>query len=244
MENNSNKKVAYMTIDDAPYADFRERVDYLEARGIKAIWYGEGKRMEEQVEDIIYAIKKGHIIGNHSYDHPHFSEIDVEEGKRQIKVTDEIIENIYKQAGVVRPIKTFRFPYLDHGEAEFFVSDWEVGKVKAYQAFLKDFGYTLPELPGITYDWYKNAGFLDCISLCCTYDSFDWSAESKWAEPGYETKELVMKRLDERVPEDGRGLNDPGSNEIVMMHAYPDMDLWTGIIEGILSKGITFEMPI
>ncbi len=46
----------------------------------------------------MFAIKKGFIIGNHSYAHPHFSKITKEEAFEQIKKTDKIIEEVYKKS--------------------------------------------------------------------------------------------------------------------------------------------------
>jgi peptidoglycan/xylan/chitin deacetylase (PgdA/CDA1 family) len=105
------QKIAYLTIDDGPTEDMKEKINFLDSKGIKAIWFCQGRELEKFPDQAIYAIKKGHIIGSHSYDHPNFSEIDLEEAKNQIEKTDKIIDDLYSQAGISRPIKVFRFPF-------------------------------------------------------------------------------------------------------------------------------------
>ncbi|RLE93929.1 MAG: polysaccharide deacetylase, partial [Thermoprotei archaeon] len=103
-------KIAYLTIDDAPSRDFKHKIEYLESKGIKATFFCQGRFLEERLEEAVDAIRKGHVIGNHSYDHPRFSEITLEEAERQIRRTDELIEEAYRLAGVPRLYRVFRFP--------------------------------------------------------------------------------------------------------------------------------------
>jgi len=108
-------KIAYLTIDDCPSIDMKRKVNFLLEKRIPAIWFCRGELLEKRQQVVIYAIRKGFVIGNHSYDHPHFSEIPLEECFRQIKVTDELIEAVYEKAGIERPAKVFRFPWGDKG---------------------------------------------------------------------------------------------------------------------------------
>jgi len=109
-------KTVYLTIDDGPSKDRKEKVDILYQYGIQPIWFCIGSEIEKRPEDVIYSIRKGGIIGNHSYSHPRFSQISLEECFEEIEKTDRIIDSIYREAGVARPIKAFRFPYGDKGE--------------------------------------------------------------------------------------------------------------------------------
>src|SRR5579871_1315436 len=108
-------KHCYLTIDDAPSSTMIKEVDYLNSHNIQALWFCVGKNLELYKDEAIYALQKGHILGNHSYSHPHFSEITVEEGYKEIQQTDEIINKIYTLAGIKRPGKFFRFPHSDTG---------------------------------------------------------------------------------------------------------------------------------
>jgi len=239
------RKIGYLTIDDAPFPDFIERVDFLESKGIKALWFCLGFRMVDMKEALVYAIRKGHILGNHFYTHVHACEHSIDEIKEQIVKTDRLIEEVYQMAGVSRPFKAFRFPYLDNGmKAEYRETDWSDSKVVAIQNYLKTLGYRLPYCEGINYAWYKEAGYLDSIDMSCTYDSFDWCHNSSHAFEGYETIEAIFNRVDEDVPEGGRGLNCRDSNEIILMHAYTDMVLFKGLIHRLLEKNIQFQLPI
>jgi len=108
-------KTAYLTIDDAPSKDFRKKIDFLLSKNIPAIIFCQGNDLQNNQEEIIYAIKKGFIIGNHSHDHPYFSQLTLEQAKEQIKKTDVVIDEIYQKAGILRPVKFFRFPFGDKG---------------------------------------------------------------------------------------------------------------------------------
>jgi len=104
----------FLTIDDAPSDFFRAKIDALKAHKIPAVLFCVGKSMHgDKLTDIVYAINQGFIIGNHSYSHPWFSKC--ENCIEQIKMTEDLIEEAYKLAGVARPCKLFRYPFGDMG---------------------------------------------------------------------------------------------------------------------------------
>jgi len=82
-----NPKRAYLTIDDGPAANFREKMGVLDERDIWALWFCTGAAIERQMDDAVHAIRKGHALGNHSFDHPRFSEVSLSEARRQIEET-------------------------------------------------------------------------------------------------------------------------------------------------------------
>jgi peptidoglycan/xylan/chitin deacetylase (PgdA/CDA1 family) len=245
MKYNETGKIGYMTIDDAPHNNFIERIDFFESKEIKALWFCNGVRMLDLKDELIYAIKKGHILGNHFYDHVNASSLTLEEIKSQIESTDQLLEQVYELADIKRPFHAFRFPYLNNGDrAKYRHTNWHDEKVKGIQDILKNLGYTLPYCDGVTYQWYKEAGFFDCINMDVTYDSFDWCHNSTHAVAGYESIEAILERVNEDAPDNGRGLNDATSNEIILMHAYTDMAIFKGLTERMLAKGIRFELPV
>ena len=238
-----NKKV-YLTIDDCPSSDFKRKVDFLLSKKIPAIFFCIGKLIKNRKKDVIYAIKKGFIIGNHSYNHIPFSKLSLREAKKEIKKTDEIIDRLYKEAGVKRNIKVFRFPNLDKGDGNknypFF--DWSNKKVMALQDYLKQLGYRQPKFLGINYKWYKKAKLDKCVDVDCTYDSYDWTVSDKSYEHGIKTLNDLLARMDENVPECMRGLNFKGSTDIIMMHDHANIkNFFVPMIEKLLKKGIKFE---
>lgn len=238
-----NKKVVYLTYDDGPNKGFVEKIDYLNSKEIKAMWFCQGCRLEENLEDAIYAIKSGHIIANHSYDHPHFSELTMEQAREQIQSTEMLIEKAYEQAGTKQPFKCFRFPYLDMGAgSDTFPPDMKDKKTIMYQQLLKDMGYVYPNFDGITYEWYRVLGFEDTVSVEGCLDTDDWriNEEADDIEAVYQE---VLAGFDKVNPDFGFGLNTAGSNELVVLHEFVAFKYFTGIVEKLVEKGVTFSLP-
>ena len=153
-----NKKSVYLTIDDAPSIKMDKLLDYLIKNKHKAIFFCQGNFMEKRPEPVIRAIKKGFIIGNHSYSHQDFNKISYKKGKEEIIKTDNILKRLYKKAGISWKHKYFRFPKLHRG-----------GKnMLRYQKLLYNLGY-FPSLYGDKY-------FLDWN---CTLDTKDYKGISK-----------------------------------------------------------------
>jgi peptidoglycan-N-acetylglucosamine deacetylase len=203
-------KPALLTIDDAPSPRMREKVDFLKDRGIRAVWFCNGMHLAARPELALYAIQQGQILGNHAYEHPNFSRLTLEEGREQIRRTDDLLKELYAQVGVARPGKFFRFPYGDKGE----------GQRAAFQAYLGGLGYQAPAMKGITYRWYNEGGFAADLDWTWTYDSKDWALNRLEPVEGFENLDKVCARMDEDLPEEGRGLNHPGSSEIILMHDH------------------------
>lgn len=257
MNNNILKsKQVYLTIDDAPSKDFKKKVDYLYKRNIKAIFFCIGQNMERYKEDVVYAINKGFIIGNHSYEHKHFSDLSMEEGKESIKKTDKIINEIYKMSGKERPIKVFRFPYLDQGgdnSGEDYESKWARPKREwslfprkerrmALQYFLKELGYTHPLFKGIKQEFLINEKIMDDIDVNCTFDQMEYYLGVKNAPYGMEKEEAILARIDEDVPFGGRALNYLDSSDIIMIHDHENTtDLFYKIIDKYIEKNFEFR---
>jgi len=238
------KKISYLTIDDAPSGNFIEIIDYLSDMEVPAIFFCEGRKLEKRADKAVNAIKRGFVIGNHSFDHPNFSEISIEEAKYQILRTDRIIEDIYKQSGVTRPMKVFRFPYFNNGSKDKYLTcDWQNEHIRAIQNILQELGYKQPQFDNINYGWFKKAGFDKCLNVDRTYDSFDWCLKDGEEIFGYHDLPSVLSRIDEDVPEGGRGLNYNYSNEIILMHNWISIEAFSAIIEKLLTKDIVFTIP-
>ncbi|MBE2220683.1 MAG: polysaccharide deacetylase family protein [Anaerolineae bacterium] len=242
-------KKAYLTIDDSPSAHMRPKIDFLLHKGIPAIFFCEGRKIDERPEAVIYAIQNGFIIGNHSYNHPQFSAISLAEAFEEIQRTDALIDTIYQQANVTRPAKYFRFPYGDKGGlvGEYPTSGYgEEGtkRKNIIQDHLRQLGYQQPAFTNITTTYYREAGLLDEADWFWTFDTFDWSVNS--AEPmyGITSLEAVYARIDEDEPEGARGLNRPESEEIVLIHDHDDStDIFYPIVERLQEKGLQFSLP-
>jgi peptidoglycan/xylan/chitin deacetylase (PgdA/CDA1 family) len=198
--------------------------------------------MEKNPDEVIYAIKNGFLIGNHSYNHPNFSEISLDECYQQIKKTDDLINSFYKETNIIRKYKLFRFPYADKGTQE--QGDWKVrlfpktsdGKKRkqAIQDILKEFGYSQPKslLKGITYEYFKEFELDKDSDVLHTYGCGDFYPNNI---------DTILRKMDEDAPEYGKGLNYHHSDEIIEAHDMPGMEeVFIPMIEKFLTKNINF----
>lgn len=194
-----------ITFDDGPSEKFARLLEYLEEKGHKAIFFCQGETLEDKTprKNAVKAIKKGHLVGNHSYSHPNFNSISYSKGKEEILKTDRIIEEIYNEAGVQRTKKLFRFPYFCKGIFNFV----------RYQNLLKKHGYEDP---------YFNKGFFDKpkavtgtyhffhsivsgkYDVYCDIDPKDWDTKNDFSK--------VKSVLDRAKDGDVIVLHDHGEN--------------------------------
>jgi len=248
-------QVGYLTIDDSPTEDFLNKVDLLASMEIPAIFFCRGDRLEKRPDDAIYAIKKGYVLGNHSYSHPNFSKLTLKECFQEIKQTDEILEKIYQDAEVTRPAKLFRFPGGDKGSNLDAEQGWPDDENKrlfmqGIQNYLKRHGYDQPIFQNISYKWYKDAGLHLDKDVYWTYDTRDYEVTAIYKEgsdkpTGYTNLNAVFARMDEDVPEGCRGLNYSRSNDIILVHDIVGIEgIFKRLIEALLAKEIYFIMPI
>jgi peptidoglycan/xylan/chitin deacetylase (PgdA/CDA1 family) len=242
-------KIAYLTIDDAPSEHFEQKIEFLLSKDIPAIFFCPGNALEIRPEAAITAIRRGFVLGNHSYDHSHFSEIPLEACFEQIRKTDELLEAIYRRAQRPFTTKYFRFPYGDKGalagdDPWAPISEAGLERKQAIQDYLRQLGYTQPSFADITYRYYQEAGLLDDVDWYWTYDVGEWSTYIEPHVYGIETDADVMARMEEISPEEGRGLNTPGSAEIILTHDHAHTtELFFAVINRLLEKGISFQLP-
>ncbi|MCC6928128.1 MAG: glycosyltransferase [Gemmatimonadaceae bacterium] len=124
-----------LVIDDGPSPATTRMLDMLEAGGHRAVLFLLGCEVAGREASLIDAIRRGFALGNHSFSHPNFSEITVEVARREILDTEARIDALYARAGVARPGKWFRFPYLDSGGE----------RHDDFQRLLDDLGFSIPE---------------------------------------------------------------------------------------------------
>jgi peptidoglycan/xylan/chitin deacetylase (PgdA/CDA1 family) len=99
-----------LTFDDGPSTERTPYVlDVLKAKGIKATFFLQGSHAE-RYPDLVRRIRdEGHVIGNHSYSHPHFRDLSPQQAEDEIVRTNRILEQITGTKPVL-----FRYPF---GEA-------------------------------------------------------------------------------------------------------------------------------
>ncbi|UUX33102.1 polysaccharide deacetylase family protein [Fundicoccus culcitae] len=136
-----------LTFDDGPNDQYTPQVlDILNKYHIQGTFFVVGRNVETYPETAKQIVDEGHIIANHSYDHPNFTEISDHDVRNQINVTQDII---YTTTGV-RP-SLYRMPYGAGGERVYRLipeltsitwntdtEDWEVrDSEKIYQNIIR-----------------------------------------------------------------------------------------------------------
>lgn len=247
-------KKAYLTIDDAPSRDFAGKMEFLHRRGIPALFFCEGRYIQQRERELCVAIERGFLIGNHSFGHPRFSDLSLEECKREILHTDELIDYLYRRMGQQRPAKYFRFPYLDGGgnagsamyagrggpASELYRYE-EDGRYRELQKYLWELGYRQPQFEGIDLKYFSDQYLLTSVDVRCTYDQAEYWLHKTDAPCGLSTEAAILARIEEDLPYEGRSLNCEDTVDIVLVHDHEHTThLWYRIMERYIEKGIQF----
>lgn len=225
---------AYLTIDDITSNNTKAIIDYLCENGIQAVLFAWGERVEKNYEAAVYALKNGMIIGNHSYSHPHFSELSFEEGIAEIEKCEEILNKLYADAGVERKYRPFRFPYGDKG-----------GDNKdAYQEYFKAHGFSKLDDRDITVNWWAEYDMDKDIDTYWTFDFAEYGIR-----PGSDfTKEDVMNRINQFFTSIETGEVEKDSHHLILFHAHDETEelvpeyhkLFLG---EVINRGMQFKAP-
>lgn len=225
---------AILTIDDATSKNTPAIVDYLNEKGIKAIFFATGKNVERYYDEAMYAVKNGMIVGNHSYSHPQFSKLNVVEALDEIVKCENVLDKLYKKCGVARTFKPFRFPYGDKG-----------GNNKAVlQQYLKENGFHKVDDSILTYPWWKANGLDTDIDTLWTFDFGEYAIK-----PGSKfTKEHVWARMHDMNPKYGAALFGEGNGHILLLHAHDETEemlpeYYKLFIDHLLENGVVFDEP-
>ncbi|USK33628.1 polysaccharide deacetylase family protein [Bacillus sp. F19] len=134
MGNPSKKRIA-LTFDDGPEDIYTPQIlDILRQKDVKATFFVVGKQAREYPERLKQIYREGHVIGNHTWDHPHVPDL----------TNQQLIENVQSTTAEIEKItgvKTnlFRPPY---------------GEIKDRQvALLNNRGYSSIMWTADTMDW-------------------------------------------------------------------------------------------
>jgi len=198
------KKVV-LTFDDGPSDKFRERVDFLVENKLKGVFFCCGKNLEksEYKNDLVYAIKRGMVIANHTYSHIFLAFTSFSKVKKEILRTEELIENLYKSAKVERKLKLIRFPYFSSGGFNFF----RIENFLRHEGFQNPYTKKRYFCPARSLE--KTWHFFHSIvrnryEVYCDIDTRDWKLDTKWSS--------LKKLLDSVKDEDVICLHDKDYN--------------------------------
>lgn len=225
---------ALLTIDDIASKNTPAIVDYLNEKRIKAILFATGQNVERYYEEALYAVKNGMIVGNHSYSHPAFSSLSMKECMEEIEKCEIVLERLYKDGGVERVFRPFRFPYGNKGG----------DNKNALQKYLKEKGFQKVDDTHITYPWWRENSLDTDID---TFWTFDFE-EYKIRQGSEFTKESVWKKMHDTNPESGAVLFAENNRHILLLHAHDETEemlpeYYKLFIEHLLENGLVFEEP-
>ncbi|GGF15152.1 hypothetical protein GCM10010954_12210 [Halobacillus andaensis] len=92
---NTDKKRIALTFDDGPEDTYTPQIlEILQQKDVKATFFVTGERVSEYPERLEQIHKDGHVIGNHTWDHPHLPELTDQQMSKNIKTTNAEIEKI------------------------------------------------------------------------------------------------------------------------------------------------------
>lgn len=120
-DNWETQQPLFLTFDDGPLLCTAQILIHLRQRNHKATFFVIGRNLlnPKLRELAVKALKEGHDIGNHSYDHPNFATISAKRAEKEIVTTHELIQEVVRESGVNarRQDLFFRFPYGVVGSA-------------------------------------------------------------------------------------------------------------------------------
>lgn len=94
----TKQKVVALTYDDGPHPVFtRQILDILDKYHVKATFFMIGKNMDAHPDIVREVLRRGHVIGNHTYTHPRNIEMDTQ--AQMIRELDKCEESIERLSG-------------------------------------------------------------------------------------------------------------------------------------------------
>lgn len=128
-ENNQN---IYLTFDEGYENGYTDDIlDTLQEKGVQAVFFVTMPYVQSEPELVQRMIDEGHIVGNHSVNHPSFPEISLEECRQEImELHDYVKENFGYEMSL------FRFPMGEFSEA-----DLKVVQDLGYRSVFWSFAY-------------------------------------------------------------------------------------------------------
>ena len=225
---------ALLTIDDISSRNTPAIVDDLCARGVTAILFATGRNVERYYDEAVYAVQKGMIVGNHSYSHPSFSSLTVEDAVADIERCEAVLDRLYHDAGVKRAHRPFRFPYGDKG-----------GENKAaLQKYLAERRFDTVDDRHIPYVWWRENGLDKDVDTLWTFDFEEYRLQY---DPTF-TQASIWAKIHDAAPKIGAALFGDNQRHIVLMHAHDETDAimpgyYRQFLDCLQENGVTFDKP-
>lgn len=141
----TDEKVIYFTFDNGYEQGYTSKVlDVLKKHEVPATFFVTGHYVETAPELVKRMVDEGHIVGNHSYNHPDFTTMTKEEIKKELDMLEEAVAKVsnQKEMKYLRPPRgTFNENTLkwtsELGYIHVFWSlafkDWETNKQRGWE---------------------------------------------------------------------------------------------------------------
>jgi peptidoglycan-N-acetylmuramic acid deacetylase len=92
---NTNEKTIYLTFDEGYENGYTKQIlDVLKANNVKAHFFITGAYLKDQPELVKRMIAEGHIVGNHSVNHPSLPEVSTEQVKQEIQGLESQLKQV------------------------------------------------------------------------------------------------------------------------------------------------------
>lgn len=144
-QGNTNKKIIYLTFDNGYEQGYTaEILDELKKKHVSAAFFVTGHYLKTEPDLVKRMVNEGHIVGNHSWNHPDFTNVSNEKLKEQLqKVKDKYKEITGRNDMIyVRPPRgvfsertmalTHKLGYIDVFWSLAF-KDWETNNQKGWR---------------------------------------------------------------------------------------------------------------
>jgi len=233
----------YLTIDDSPSNHTDEMLDFLIARDISALLFVRGDLISKNPNPIINAIKRGFIIGNHSYSHTAYGDLSYKECIADIEKCELEIEKCYHSANIERHGKYFRFPYLDRGNGDRIerhfetVNDIDINsddKVKKLQSYLNENNFKQPFLTN--HPLYDNKSIANSCDCLMTFTSYDWMLTNRHiGQWDYKSVDDLKIRID-----NDDLLNNSDGNIMIFHDQTETLETFKSLIDHMVLKDYEF----
>lgn len=220
---------AILTIDDMPQNNTKAISDYLEGEGITPVFFGIGELLLNNPEPAIYVLRKGLVIGNHTFSHKNLGEVSFEDGIEEIEKAETVLNDIYAKAGVERKYKIFRFPYLNDGEEN----------REKYAEYLRAHGFMKVDDSEVINEWYTSSGWKTAPHVSCSFD-----CEEYMLRPGSpKTFDQILDKIDAEFS------SKIDQTHIILTHSHDETEerepeYVRKIVERIRSNGAEFVKPV
>jgi len=140
-KNNLSKKQVCLTFDDGP-SEYTEKIlNILDANQVKAIFFLVGKNVKTHFPIARKIVERGHIVGNHGFDHKDMTKMSLREFLEDINNSEHILGELCG-----KPIKIYRPPYGGLSLIKLFIL-WGKGyKVVMWSKDIKDYASDTEEI--------------------------------------------------------------------------------------------------